>query len=38
MAWKPNNHGKWKKPIGEWEAEQLQKKRLTPQERNTFST
>ena len=23
MAWKPNNHGKWKKPIGEWEAEQL---------------
>ena len=38
MAWKPNNHGKWKKPIGEWEAEQLQKKRPTPQERNTFST
>ena len=38
MAWKPNNHGKWKKPIGEWEAEQLPKKRLTPQERNTFST
>ena len=38
MAWKPNNHGKWKKPIGEWEAEGLPKKRPTPQERNTFST
>ena len=38
MAWKPNHQGKWKKPGGEWEAEQLQKKRLTPQERNTFST
>ncbi len=38
MAWKPNNHGKWKKPIGEWEAEGLPKKRLSPQERNTFST
>ncbi len=38
MAWKPNNHGKWKKPVGEWEAEGLPKKRPTPQERNTFST
>ncbi|MCQ2294464.1 MAG: GTPase HflX [Bacteroidales bacterium] len=39
MSWKPNNHGKWKKPIGQWEAEGLDKnKRLTPQERNTFST
>ena len=38
MAWKPNNHGKWKKPVGEWEAEGLPKKRPSPQERNTFST
>lgn len=38
MPWKPNNHGKWKKPIGEWEAEGLPKKRPTPQQRNTFST
>ena len=38
MAWKPNNHGKWKKPVGEWEAENQQGRRLTPQERNTFST
>ena len=38
MPWKPNNHGKWKRPIGEWEAENLPSKRPTPQERNTFST
>ena len=38
MSWKPNNHGKWKKPIGEWEAENFAAKRPTPQERNTFST
>ncbi len=38
MSWKPNNHGKWKKPTGEWEAENLPTKRPTPQQRNTFST
>ncbi len=38
MTWKPNNHGKWKSPVGAWEAEGMAKKRPTPQERNTFST
>lgn len=38
MSWKPNNHGKWKKLAGEWEAENLPQKRPTPQQRNTFST
>lgn len=38
MAWKPNNHGKWKRPVGEWEAEGLSAKRPSPQQRNTFST
>ncbi len=41
MAWKTNK-GKWKKHTGAWEAENTassnEKKRLTPQERNTFST
>ena len=36
--WKPNNHGKWKQPVGEWEAENRPARRPTPQERNTFST
>ena len=36
--WKPNNHGKWKQPVGEWEAENRPVRRPSPQERNTFST
>ena len=36
--WKPNNHGKWKQPVGEWEAENRPARRPSPQERNTFST
>ncbi|MBO4599162.1 MAG: GTPase HflX [Bacteroidales bacterium] len=37
-GWKANNQGKWKSPVGEWEAENLPAKRPTPQQRNTFST
>lgn len=35
--WKQNK-GKWKESTGVWEAENLPSKRMTPQERNTFST
>ncbi|MCR4658776.1 MAG: GTPase HflX [Bacteroidales bacterium] len=35
--WKPGK-GKWKSPVGEWEAEPRTPKRPTPQERNTIST
>lgn len=38
MYIKQNNRGKWKKPVGEWDSENIEKKRPTPQERNTFST
>lgn len=35
--WK-SDQGKWKKQIGAWESEGKTPKRLSPQERNTFST
>lgn len=35
--WKQNK-GKWKESTGVWEVENLPSKRMTPQERNTFST
>ena len=35
--WK-SNQGKWKKEIGAWEGNAVKPKRLSPQERNTFST
>ena len=35
--WK-SNQGKWKKEIGVWENETQKPKRLSPQDRNTFST
>ena len=35
--WK-SDQGKWKKQIGAWESEGQSPKRLSPQERNTFST